>query len=376
MDKVMVTRCSSYEEEGLFRQMDGHFKALGVYPRLKPGMTVVLKPNLIMRSKPEQAIITHPAVTAAVGLCVMRAGCKVLIAESPGGTYSPGVMKRVYEGCGYTEMAQHHGFELYTQCKSREVSLPQGRVCRRLTVIEPFLERDFFIDIAKLKTHGMMGFSGAVKNLFGTVPGLLKPELHCRYPEKAVFADMLLDLCDFIKPDFSVIDGICAMEGNGPTGGERRFVGALLSGASPYALDVAGAGLVGLTPSEILTLKAAAARGWGPRSLQEVLLCGDEFSSLVVKNFKRARSSSVDFIDRLPGFLRPLAKRLATPKPVISQKSCRGCGKCAESCPQHIISVEKGKAYIEPESCIRCYCCHEMCLYHAVDIKRLGIFKL
>lgn len=83
------------------------------------------------------------------------------------------------------------------------------------------------IDIAKLKTHGMMGYSGAVKNLFGVVPGLLKPELQ-PLPGKEPFAEMLVDLCEYVHPDFSIIDAIDAMEGDGPTGGQKRFVGALV----------------------------------------------------------------------------------------------------------------------------------------------------
>ena len=110
-------------------------------------------------------------------------------------------MKAVFRGCGYTDMAKDCGFTLYTDCKSREVSLPGAVRCRQLSVAEPFLTRDYLIDLAKLKTHSMVGFSGAVKNLFGTVPGLQKPELHCRFPEKQPFSEMLVDLCDFLKPD-------------------------------------------------------------------------------------------------------------------------------------------------------------------------------
>ena len=150
-----------------------------------------------MASKPEEAIITHPALTAAVGKCVRKAGAKVLIAESPGGPYTPALIKRHYGACGYQAMAEELGFALYTDCKSREVSLPQGERCRRVSLIEPFLDGDFLINLPKLKTHGMVGYSGAVKNLFGAVPGLQKPELHCRFPEKEDFSQMLVDICAF-----------------------------------------------------------------------------------------------------------------------------------------------------------------------------------
>ena len=237
-EKVWLSRCGGYAPGELLRQMEEAFTALGVWEEIRPGMKVVLKPNLVMSSKPEAAIATHPALVAAVGKCVQKAGGEVLIAESPGGPYTPAAMKAIFRGCGYTDMARDCGFALYTACKSREVTLPRAQRCRQLSVAEPFLTRDYLIDLCKLKTHGMVGFSGAVKNLFGAVPGLQKPELHCRFPEKQPFSEMLVDLCDFLQPDLCIMDGILAMEGNGPTGGQPRKMGVLGASKSPYALDV------------------------------------------------------------------------------------------------------------------------------------------
>ena len=181
----------------------------------------------------------------------------------------------------------------------------------------------------------------------------MKPELHCRYPEKEPFAEMLVDLCDYIRADFSFIDGIEAMEGNGPTGGEKRFVGALIGAESPYAADLAGAAVIGMRPEEILTLQNACARGLCADTPLELL--GDPLESVRVPDFKRARSSDVDFLTRVPKPLRPLAKKIATPYPRIRRKSCVGCGKCAESCPQHTIELRGGKAQIGYARCIRCF---------------------
>ena len=163
-------------------------------------------------------------------------------------------------------MAESCGFSLYTACKSRTVTLPHAQRCRELSVVEPFLDRDYLIDLAKLKTHGMVGFSGAVKNLFGAVPGLQKPELHCRFPEREPFSEMLVDLCDFLRPDLCFLDGIWAMEGNGPTGGQPRQMGVLGASKSPYALDVCGTSLIGLKPESVLMLREAHERGLGPLS--------------------------------------------------------------------------------------------------------------
>ena len=371
--RVWLSRCGGYAPEELLRQVEEAFTALGVWEELKPGMQVVIKPNLVMSSKPEAAIATHPALVAAVGRCVQKAGGEVIIAESPGGPYTPAAMKAVFRGCGYADMAKEWGFTLYTECKSREVSLPGAVRCRQLSVVEPFLTRDYLIDLAKLKTHSMVGFSGAVKNLFGAVPGLQKPELHCRFPEKQPFSEMLVDLCDFLKPDLCFLDGILAMEGNGPTGGSPRKAGVLGASKSPYALDVCGAALIGLELESVLMLKEAHRRGLGPISPKECQLLKEQVETLAQPDFVKAKASSTDFLDRVPAFLRPAVKRLATPAPKIRRKECVGCGKCAESCPQHTIAIQEGKAVIDYKQCIRCFCCHEMCPKHVIDIRRWSL---
>ena len=374
-NRVWLAQCPDYGQS-LEEKIEKAFDALQVWDKIRPGMRVVLKPNLVMSSKPEQAIITHPAFTAAVGKCVQKAGGRVVIAESPGGPYTPAAMKAMFRATGYRDMAEACGFTLYTDCKSREVTLPQAKRCRELSVVEPFLDRDYLINLPKLKTHSMVGFSGAVKNLFGTVPGLQKPELHCRFPEREPFSEMLCDLCHFLGPDLSLMDGIWAMEGNGPTGGQRRDLHVIAGSESPWALDVAAASLVGLEPEKITMLWEGHERGYGPLDLSELELVGDPMETLLAPDFLKAQASSTDFIDRLPKFLRPAAKKLATPYPRIDKKRCVGCGKCAESCPQHTISLREGKAVIRYQNCIRCFCCHEMCPKHVVQIKRLGLLRL
>lgn len=378
MGRVFLHHLEDYSMDALIPVIDNMLESGGVYKKLERTKRVVIKPNLVMRSSPEDGIITHPNVVSAVALCVKRHGANVLVAESGGGVYNTSVMKSVFRGCGYTAAAEKYGFELYTDCAYRQAELADGIRCNALDVIEPYLRPhdSVIINIAKLKTHGMLGYSGAVKNLFGTVPGLMKPELHCRYPEKDAFAEMIVDLCEYIRPDFSVIDGIYAMQGDGPTGGERRFVGALIGSESPYDADIVGTALIGMEPTELPIQKNAFERRLCGKSVSDIELLGESISSLYVADFKPARSSDVDFLKRVPGFLRPLAKKLTTPYPKIRVGSCVGCGKCAESCPQHTITIRGERACIDYSRCIKCFCCHEMCPKHVIDIKRFSIFRL
>ncbi len=187
---------------------------------------------------------------------------------------------------------------------------------------------------------------------------------------------MLVDLCGLISPDLAFLDGIWAMEGDGPTGGSRRELGAVAASKNPYAADVCAAYLAGIEPASVLMLLYGSQRGFGPISLEELELVGDDPETLRLADFKQARASSTDFIDKLPKLLRPLAKKLATPYPRIDKKGCVGCGKCAESCPQHTIALKNGKAEIDYKNCIHCFCCHEMCPRHVIGVRRLGAFRL
>ena len=169
------------------------------------------------------------------------------------------------------------------------------------------------------------------------------------------------------------VDGIVGMEGNGPTGGQPRQMGVLGASKSPYALDVCGTSLIGLKPESVLMLREAHERGLGPLSPQECRLVKEGIEPLAQPDFLKAEAASTDFIDRLPKFLRPVAKKVATPTPKIRRGECVGCSKCAESCPQHTIRIQEGKAVIDYKNCIRCFCCHEMCPKHVIDIKRWGL---
>lgn len=375
---VFLAKQADYSIETLEKTLDAAFSAFDFYAKLHPGMTVVIKPNLIMPTSPDKAAITHPNVVAAAALCLKKHGAEVLVAESGGGPYNPSMMRTVFRTCGYTAAAEQYGFSLYTDCKYREVSLPVGVRCSTLSVIEPLIRPGdaLIVDIAKLKTHGMMDYSGAVKNLFGAVPGLMKPELHCRYPEKSSFSEMIVDLCDYLKPDFSIIDGVEGMQGNGPTGGEPRFVGAIIASDSPYDADLAGAQIIRFDPMDVPILANAHARGLCAAGTKDIEVLGEPVESFVVSDYKHAQSSDVDFLARVPKFLRPALRKIATPYPKIQKKNCIGCGKCAESCPQHTITIRDRKAVIEYSKCIRCFCCHEMCPKHVIDIKRFAAFNL
>ena len=378
METISLLRCGAYDPDRLDEVIERHFAVLEKEgPLIRPGNRVAVKPNLLMARPPEAATTTHPAFLAAVLRAVKRRGGIPVIAESPGGPYTKFSLKNIYAVTGVEAMAKKEGVLLNYDLGSGERPTEEAEYCRAFPMITPVLQADVVISVAKLKTHCMTNYSGAVKNLFGVVPGLTKPEFHCRFPEKAAFGGMLVDLCQTVHPAVSFIDGIVGMEGNGPSGGKPRQLGLTAAARNPHALDLLVSRLIGMEPDEIPTLRDAVARGLCPADVGALEVVGDRAESFLCE-FEKPESRTTDFIRnvRMPAFLsRPLT-RLMTPRPVIRRGQCVGCGKCAESCPQHTIAIRDRKAYIAYDRCIRCFCCHEMCPQKAIDIHRFRLFGL
>lgn len=368
--KQIIFHIPKYEENQIYEKICQAFELLQVEKDLKPDMKVLLKPNLIMARKPESAATTHPLIVSSVARWLSQHGItQVLIAESPGGPYTAEHLKTVYQVCGmhaaepYAKLNMEFGFE--------SVPTPEGFVNHTFNLIKPVIEADYIINLPKLKTHAMTGYSGGIKNLFGTIPGLQKPQLHYRFPDIEAFSNMLLELSLVVKPQLTVIDGICAMEGNGPTGGTPYSLGLLLASRDMYTQDFFAASIMGLDPMSIVMLRQAKERGLiHPEELEPI---GDPIPQGLVP-FQRPDTSNLDFSSKVPGFLQKpftaMMKRVLKSYPKLEPEKCIGCGKCAESCPANIIEIRDKKARFRKKGCISCFCCQEMCPMKAIAVKK------
>lgn len=342
------------------------------------GKRVLLKPNLLAKHTPERAVTTHPALVRAVIRAVRRRGAaSITVADSPGGVYNPGILRSIYKVSGLTDVCREEGAALYTDCKSREVPA-KGQVVKQFTLLEPVLDCDVIINLPKLKTHMMTGLSAATKNLFGCIPGLQKAEWHMRFPDKERFGGMLVDLLCTVKPGFAILDGILAQEGDGPAGGTPRMVGIVAAAEDHLQMDLALCRMLGIRPKDVPYLNAAISRGLCPEQFDPACAKGEGELCRPIPGYRLPSSwGSVDFADKAPRAVRwavPAVERLLAPRPVINKSRCIGCGKCAEICPQHTITVQ-GKARIHAARCIRCFCCHEMCPVKAIDTRRSFLLK-
>ncbi len=369
---------SDYDQRAVQQAVDRLFALLRADEKIDPSWKITVKPNLLMKRRPEDGTTTHPAVVRAVVRHLKALGVRdITIADSPGGVYTKPILTGIYRDTGMEAVAKETGASLNFDLGTTHRPQPDGVMCKAFDLINPVAQADFVISIAKLKSHCMTGLSGGVKNLFGCIPGLTKPEFHWRYPKEDDFCNMLLDLCQTVKPGFTFVDAIVSMEGDGPSSGDLRKTGLLLAADNPYELDRCLARVMNRDPETLPTVRNSIARGLCPAKFEDIPRTGAELP--VFQDFKMPRSRTVDFQSNIPkplrGICKPIIERFFTPRPEVDPKICIGCGKCAESCPAHTISVENRKAVIHREKCIKCYCCHEMCPVHAISVKRSRIIQ-
>lgn len=345
---------------------------------------IILKANLLRAADPEKAVTTHPSIIAAIGRMTKAQGAKPVIADSPGSGYAhtKQTLKRLYHKCSMDIAAQAAIIDVSFDTSYQVVSYPEGELIKRFEVITPILEADGILNLCKLKTHSFMHMTGAVKNIFGVIYGRAKPGYHAKLSDTGHFANMLLDLANFVSPRLSIMDAVVGMEGNGPSGGTPRNVGLLIGAMNPLALDVVAGEIMGLDRTNNPVLTEAEKRGMAPTRIEEVELIGASSSDLRIHNFKLP--STIFEGTGFEGFpswvvktMEHLLKNAASLKPKILKDKCIACGACRDACPVHVIDIVDNRyAQIHTKNCIRCYCCHEMCPEDAIDLSSGLLYRI
>jgi uncharacterized protein (DUF362 family)/Pyruvate/2-oxoacid:ferredoxin oxidoreductase delta subunit len=365
--KAGIVRCASYDPQEVYEALK---KAVELSDSLDvAGKTVLLKPNILSDAPPEKAITTHPVfLEAAIRLVREKGASRILVGDSPG-LQMPGFSGKV---SGMGEAARKGGAEWVDFTKGKtEIPCPEGKVIKSFTLTQAVREADLIISLPKLKTHQLMQYTGAMKNIFGLVPSLAKSPFHARFPGREAFAAMIVDLNLAVKPAYAFMDAIIGMEGNGPAAGTPRHVGLVMASSNLLALDIAAAQIMGYPPGEIPVNKEALSRGLWLSNLEEIEYPGLSPSELQIPDFikvpfKLASSQLLDFI--LP---RPLKRWIDSfaPGPEINHNICTRCGNCTRICYSKAMNITGAGIVIDYRRCIRCFCCHEICPEKAIDVK-------
>ena len=373
---VALAPCADYTPETVRAALKTAIDAAGGLDWVKPGMRIGVKLNLCAAKKPEAAATTHPVAAAELTRLLTERGAQVVLGDSPGGPFVAPLIRRLYETTGLS-LCEAAGGALNEDLGYTEVEFPEGKSLRRFAFVDWLRSCDAVINFCKLKSHGMMGMTAAVKNLYGVIPGTHKSEYHFKYEDPMRFADMLVDLNEFVKPRLCLCDAVEIMEGNGPTMGTPRPLGLILAGRDPYRLDRLCAALLGVAEREIPYLEAAKRRGLLAESDPALAALAAPYA---LTDFRRSGATASWFArsedDR--GLKKALKRGLylafrSHPEP---GRDCTGCGKCAKDCPAKAITLRNGRAKIDRRACICCFCCQEFCPTGAMKVRRSAVARL
>jgi uncharacterized protein (DUF362 family)/NAD-dependent dihydropyrimidine dehydrogenase PreA subunit len=324
------------------------------------GKRVWVKPNLLGPHPPEHSVTTDPEVIRQAVRGLRARGAKdIWVADNPGG----GLQRNVSSYIGPTG-AVEASEGCFRGISETPVSIPtKSRFLSEFTVSRIVTEADVILNLPVFKTHALTILTGAIKNLFGIVPGGQKSHLHTLAKSGSDFGELLVDLYQAIPaPVLTIMDALRGMDGqNGPSGGRVLSIGRILTSRNPVALDAVMAAMAGAEPALIPTTRIAAERGLGPCRIQDIEVRG-EFAP--IKGF---RLPSARLASGMAGLAAAIAYPLIQRRPLCDRRLCTRCRRCADNCPTQAIELSPYPV-IDRGKCIMCYCCAELCPEKAMAV--------
>ncbi|MBI4858836.1 MAG: DUF362 domain-containing protein [Candidatus Riflebacteria bacterium] len=358
---VSFTRCEDYDRSHVKASLARAVELLGGWGRfVTPGRRVVIKPNLLLPGSDRRPISTHVQVIRAVFEAVRDAGGDPVVFDVPGVGSLEGTARRL-------------GFDDLPLMENR-------RTLRWRAALGPFgeiervdLDGAAVVNVAKLKTHAMMGLTLATKHLFGLVSGAQRFEWHMKAGTNYDhFAGLLVEIERHVKPVLNILDAVVAMEGNGPAGGSPRPLGFLLASPDALSLDALVCRILGMEPLDLAVLGAAKRLAVPFDENPNVL--GDEVTAHRVERFKFASDLRADPRRHfgVPGWrwLHELLRQWTINRPVLSRQACTGCKRCEAVCAARAVEMVDDKPTFDLAACIRCFCCQEMCPEGAITVRQ------
>lgn len=372
---VAIVKCDSYDQDMVNNAVKSGISILGgVEQYCRKGERILLKPNSLWGTEPERCVVTHYSVFRAVALLFKAHGAVLQYGDSPAGLQSAA---QAMQKSGFTRVADELGMELSDFDHGKNVSFPEGIYSKQLHLANAIFSSDGIISLPKLKTHGLTRMTGAIKNQYGCVPGIIKGDYHARLPDVYKFSKLLVDITRFVKPRLYIMDAIYAMEGNGPQSGEPKKLGLLLFSTDPVALDSTASRIIDLDPDFVPPIIEGAKAGLGMSSEDCIDLIGEPLKPLIDNTFKVVKKAPIPISQNS---LLSEIRSFFTERPVIDSTKCIKCLRCVNTCPVNPKAVSCVKKKKVPKynyrACIRCFCCHEVCPVKAISIRESWLRKL
>jgi len=375
MTQVSVVKCEDYDNRLLKERIIRSLEPLGGLSLFaKPGDRVLLKPNLLSGKPAAACVTTNPSFVATVASLLLDYGCTPVVGDSP--PILSG--HKVASKSGLTDELNRIGVKLIDFKTPTKLTVREGSTFKDIFVAQEVLDADCVINLPKVKTHTHMVLTACVKNMFGAVIGKDKSRWHLKAGvSNECFAQMLIDLYLGLSPELTIADMIMTMEGNGPSSGTPKYVGAIVAGSDCIAMDSVICDILKIPTGAVYTLKEARKLDGGTHtdisSIEVICDSMDEIRKNAA-GFKLARKTNADF--GLKPFLNKLLRDTLTGKPVIDKKRCTYCKSCEDICPADIMKISKEEIIIDYEKCIKCFCCQEICPNSAVSVKQGILLKL
>lgn len=380
-EKVALLKCKEYDPIEIERIIRHGFEILGgdsyVRSIIPENSSVLLKPNMVSIENAGSIAVTNYLFFEGVIRVIRDYTSNISFGDSPGF----GDPLHAANKCGLMDVAKKYNVKFCDFRDTVHVTLSDSLLCKSWNVARGPYEADVLITLPRLKTHAMAYFTGAVKNQFGCISGTKKLEWHTRMPDANNFCKMLLDLNTVVKTSYAIMDGIVAMQGNGPTNGEPYKLNSILMGKSVTAVDSVAVRLIGYKKVlDIPYLKEAYDSNWGKVLPDDIDIIGEKIDDLIADGFKLCRKGGNFYFKnpRATAFL----KSLFAPNPYLNKEECIGCSRCESICPKRpdVIKMvtKNNKRYPSwnMDKCIRCFCCQELCPKGAIKVKNTIISKL
>lgn len=367
--EVSIVKCSSYDQKQIDKAVETSIENIGGLDQfVKEGMRVHIKPNLLTAKSPDKAATTHPTVVRAIAKQVTELGGFVTIGDSPAGITRP--IEEYWQKTGMEKIALETGAQLVRFEKSAVVKHHVNGV--GYFIAKAISDADLVINVCKLKTHNLTLFTGAIKNMFGSIPGFKKSEYHKIAPKVEKFSEIVVDIFSVASPALNIMDAVDIMEGNGPSAGNVKRLGLILASKDAVALDAIAAKLIGFEDGEISTTEQAYRRGLGEKNIEKLIIKGSSIKQFEDLQFVLPSNHYMKFV---PTSIVKLLGKLLWVRPQPDEKCCKRCGACIKTCPTQAMSPDDGFPIIDYKKCISCFCCDEVCPYDAINQKMSWLVK-